>query len=102
PGAALFQEPLQALVARGGADLDRRGVRATGAEKRDIDLLTGDVLPRPRREPEQARQVFRRGVPIGDGDGHVGDALDLDHGLWGGQGGGPAKRWATYISPPTI
>jgi hypothetical protein len=41
------------------------------------------VLARARREPEEAREMTGRGVPIGDGDGDVVDALDLDHGETG-------------------
>ena len=89
-GAARVEEALQALVAGGRAELERRAVvqclgclrplRPWAREQEgDVGLLARDVLARPGGQAEQAREVLRGGVTIGDGDGDVVDALDLDH-----------------------
>jgi hypothetical protein len=79
--AALRQKSLQAsCVWPAGAHNSSEPRRAARVQKCDVGLLPGHVLARAGREPEEARELTGRGVPIGDGDGDVVDALDLDHG----------------------
>jgi len=67
---------------------------------RDVGLLAGDVLARAGGQAEQARELLRRGVTIGDGDGDVVDALDLDHGRKLEAGTGLAKKVRTLYQQP--